>query len=248
MSLRLFIAALLTCISLRGSAQALVYTNESDFSAALLSISAFTNNFTNLGYVGQLIHPLRAGGTNAGYVITTLPQLELMVYDGNISTVETNTVINISCVSSNITALGGLFYCVDTNDAQVDGTLGLTLSDGTSTNVDAPAAEPPQFIGFISSGPLITSLAVSNVSGSGYPALTHFYAVPDPPPSISVSSASTAIISWPAIPTAYILESSPALTGSGWSNSVANFQQSSNRVQASVPISSGAAFFRLKHP
>jgi hypothetical protein len=227
---------------------ALIYTNQSDFTNAIVSVPEFTNNFTNLGYVGQLIHPLHSGGTNVGYYITTVPPLNLMVYDGNIATADTNDTILISFVSSNVTAVSGLFYCVDTNDVQVDGTVTLTLSDGTVTNVDSASGGAPQFVGFVSTGLLITSLSLSNSSGAGYPAMMQLCVVPDPPPSIAVSSVKTVTISWPAIPTAYILQSSANVAGPIWSNTRASLHQLSNQVQATVPATTNAAFFRLSHP
>jgi hypothetical protein len=72
--------------------------------------------------------------------------------------------------------------------------------------------------------------------------------VPDPPPSIAVSSVKTVTISWPAIPTAYILQSSANVAGPIWSNTRASLHQLSNQVQATVPATTNAAFFRLSHP
>ena len=228
--------------------QCLIYTNETDFVTAAAGSPTFLNDFTNDWYdFGQWIHPLWAGNGSAGYWLTTIPALNLVTFDGAVSTYDTNDEILIHFASSNVVAVGGWLYSADADAVPATGTVTLLLNDGTTTNVDSEVGGQPAFIGFFSTGPIITSLVVSNAAGGGYPALAHFYAVADPTPAIALTSARTAVVSWAATPARYVLQVSSSPNGQNWVNAGATIQQAGGRIQALVPTSNTMGFFRLSH-
>jgi len=261
MKRRIFIRAPLTvitrslalaCALLAGARPALgvttVYTNETDFVTAVGALPTLLNEFTNFDSLGWLAHPVQVNSNGISYYITSQPNLlQLVAFDGALSTTDTNYGIAVSFTSGNVTGAGGYFYAADSNGAPVSGVVTVGLSDGTVTNVVSPPTGPAPFVGFLTGGPLLTSLSVSYVSGVGTPALAHFYAIEGIPPiSISLVAQTNLLVSWYAEPTNYILQSASRLPATNWATISATPSLVRTQFQVLLPISGPAEFFRLK--
>lgn len=224
-----------------------IFTNGTDFLTAVGNLPIFLNEFTNFGYLGWLAHPINANDNGIGYRITSQPPVELVAFDGAVSTYSTNDNIVVTFTTGNVTGAGGYFYTADQDATAISGTVTISLSDGTVTNVTSSSGQPAPFLGFLSDGPLLSSLTITNSSGDGFPALTHFYVVdPVPSPSIALAGTGRLLLSWPAGATGLLLEASPTGQGGTWTNVTFIPQTVANQVQTFVPVSSKTAFFRLK--
>ena len=242
------VLAVWLCPGPAGAATA-VYTNEAAFLEAVGNLPIFLNELTNFGYQGWLAHPIKATSNGISYQIASEPPVHLVAFAGAVSTRSTNDGMIVSFTSENVTGTGGYFYAADADAAPVSGTVTMSLSDGTVTNVTSSAGQPPPFIGFLSDGPLLQFLTITNASGDAYPALAHFYAIdPVPSPSIASTGAGGLLISWSAASTGLVLEASEGVSGTVWTNVDLKPQTVSNQFQVALPISGRAGFFRLKKP
>lgn len=100
--------------------------------------------------------------------------------NGALSTNNPNESLILTFTGSPVTAIGGIFFPTDNAGRPANGTVTVTLSDGsTSTIVNDASA----FQGFISASP-IASLQVFTSGGGVWPSVDHLYvgaaAVPEP--------------------------------------------------------------------
>ena len=226
-----------------------VYTNETDFIAAIGSLPTVLNEFTNSTYFGWLAHPIQVYTNAIGYWIASQPPVRLVGFDGALSTHDTNDGILVTFTSSNVTGVGGYFYAADNNAAPVSGSVLVRLSDGTEATVASSAGAPPSFVGFLSDGPILTNLVITNVSATAYPALGHLYVVDGiPSPSITMLAPPNLLISWYAAPTGFVLQTSADLRGTSWTNVSSTPQLNNNQFQVVLPRSDRMGFFRLVKP
>lgn len=230
------------------AAAASLYTTEPSFVAAIGASQSYLNDLNDLTVQERFAHPLGYSANGFAYSIITNPQFHLVSLIGALTTADTNAEIDVSFTSGNVRAVGGWFYLTDSNGAPVSGSVTITLSDGTTAGVGVSSNAPP-FTGFVSSGPLITLLAVRSEAAGGYPTLDHFY-VAEGIPALSVAPAETnrLVLSWPAPATGYVLESSPRLPAVAWTNVAPAPEQLGDRMRVVVPAPDAAGFYRLhKH-
>jgi hypothetical protein len=221
-----------------------VYTNESDFITAAGSLPIVLNEFTNSAYFGWLAHPIQTYTNGISYWIASQPPVRLVGFDGALSTHDTNDGILVMFTSTNIMGVGGYFYAADSSAVPISGSVTVSLNDGTVTDISSLSGSPASFVGFLSDGPALTTLTVTNTSGVGYPALSHFSLVSAiPTPSIT-PARSNVLISWDAA-AGFVLQTSPIMEGASWSNVNLAPQLTNNRCQLFVPLSQRAAFFRV---
>jgi hypothetical protein len=224
-----------------------VYTNEADFVAAIGILPVSLNEFTNQDDVGWLAHPIHSAMNGIDYSISSQPLLLLVGFAGALSTRDTNDEILVTFNSANVTGVGGYFYSADANAAPIAGSVTVSLSDGTTTNLVIQSGMPLPFTGFLSDGPLFTSFVVTNTSGTGNPALALFYAVDGiPTPVITLTGTNSLLISWYAAPAGFVLQASPDSTRGTWTNVGTSPLQIDTQFQVLVPNSGPAGFFRLK--
>lgn len=245
--LALLAAILVVAVAPTAKAAITIYTNESDFVSAIGLLPNFVNDFSNDVYYGWLVHSVKANSNGISYAIISSPPLYLYGFPGVFSTVDTNDQIVVDFTSGNVTGAGGYFYSADTNAVPTDGSVTITLSDGTSTNVPSAVGEVASFTGFLSDGPVMTSLSVSNSSGTGFPAMAHFYAVDGIPGlSLTVTSTNMLLLSWFCQPTGFVVQASSQPFGGGWTNLSLTPQLVETQFQTLIPLTGQAGFFRLK--
>jgi hypothetical protein len=225
-----------------------VYTNELDFLAAMGTLPVFLNDFTNFDYLGQLVHSIHASQGGISYSIFSQPPLHAVAFDGAVSTINTNDRIVVTFTSTNVTAVGGLFFASDTNATPVSGSVTLSLSDGTQIQVGSSQGAPAPFAGFVSDGPLIEFLTLTNGTSDAYPALSHLYVAGPPALSIALKGSAGLLISWSAKPTGYVLQAVSDLPGSNWTDVSVQPQTVSNQLQVIVPGTGTAGFYRVRKP
>jgi hypothetical protein len=226
-----------------------IYTNEADFIAAIGSLPTVLNEFTNSAYYGWLAHPIQVYTNGISYWIASQPPVRLVGFDGTLSTHDTNDGILVTFTSSNVTGLGGYFFAADSNAAPVSNSVLVRLSDGTETTVASSAGSPPSFAGFLSDGPILTNLIVTNVSSTAYPALSHLYVIDGiPSPTITLKAPSDILISWYAAATGFVLQASRDLAPNSWTNVNSTPQSNNNQLQVALPRSDKMGFFRLVKP
>ena len=246
----LWVAGLCVCAlgsGLAARAATTVYTNEVDFLAATVGLPACLNEFTNLDYYGPLAHSIRISTNGIGFYLATAPRLHLTAFPGALSTVETNDQIVATFTSGNVTGVGGWFFSADTNAAPATGAVTLTLSSGDTATVASSAGNPAAFFGFVSDGPIFTSLSVTNSAGGGFPALGHVYVVDGiPAPVVKLNAGGGLLISWGAAPAGFGLQGASSVNGSGWTNVTQTPQTNGNEIEVTLPAAAGAGFFRLK--
>jgi hypothetical protein len=230
------------------SAATVIYTNEADFVAAVGLQPIILNEFTNSDDLGWLAHPIQANSNGISYYITSQPNLlQLVGFDGALSTTDTNYGIAVTFTSGNVTGVGGHFFAADSNGAPLSGVVTVSLSDGTVTNLVSPSGGPVPFVGFLTDGLPFSSLNISYVSGGGTPALAHFY-VADGVPALSIALAArtNVLVSWYAAPTGFVLQAASRLQTTNWTTFSAKPQLVQTQFQMLVPISGPTEFFRLK--
>jgi hypothetical protein len=231
----------------RLAAATTIYTNGADFVTAIGILPMSLNEFTNQDEVGWLAHPIHSSLNGISYSITTQPALRLVGFEGAFSARDTSDEIVATFTSGNVTGVGGYFYPADTNAAPISGSVTVSVSDGTVTNLTILAGAPLPFLGFLSDGPLFTSVTVTNTSGIGYPALAHFYVIDGiPSPTITLTGANGLLISWYAAPTGFVLQASSNPYALTWTNVEVKPQEINTQFQVSLPLSGPAGFFRLK--
>jgi hypothetical protein len=229
-----------------------VYTNESDFVSAIGILPTFVNDLAALGdtnstYPQWLAHTVKGSSNGISYYVASSPPIHLMAFSGALSTLDTNDQIDVTFTSGNVTGAGGYLYSGDTNAVATDGVVTITLSDGTTTNVPTASGAAPPFTGFLSDGPLITSLSITNSSGAGFPTLAHFYAVDGIPGiSMTVTLTNSLVISWYCQPTGFVVQASSRPFGGTWTNLNLTPKLVGTQFQTVVPIGGSAGFFRLK--
>ena len=223
-----------------------VYTNEADFVAATTGLPGYLNEFTNFEYYGELAHAVRVATNGIAYSLTTLPPLSMISFPGVISTVDTNDQVLMTFTSGNVTAVGGWFFTADTNATPADGSVTLTLTNGPSFTVSSVAGQPAPFAGFVSDGPIFTSMTVSNSVGNGPPALSHLYVVDGIPSPSLLAAGNNLVISWSSAPTGFVLQATADLKGGNWTNVSQVPQAAGDNLEVTLPASGAAAFFRLK--
>lgn len=232
-----------------GAAATAIYTNETDFIAAAAQQPASLNEFADIGYLGQLAHPVQSNTNGISYYVTSQPNLHVVAFNGGLSTVETNDQLVATFTSANVAGVGGKFFAADANGTVLPGTVTVTVSDGTVAAATSSAGTPAPFLGFLTTGPLLTSLTLSNSSATGLPAMAHFYAVAGVPvPSIARGQNGSLLISWFGAPTGYVLQAAAQFPGGTWTNVPLTPQVVSNQVQVLLPSSGAAGFFRLLKP
>jgi hypothetical protein len=224
---------------------ATVYTNEADFVQAIGALQSFLNNFDDLTASEWYVHPLIYSSNGLEYAITSIPYLYIFSLVGAVSTEQTNDIIEVSMTSTNVRMAGGWFYLTDTNGNPTAGTVTVALSDGT-TNVIASSTNAPVFRGYVSSGPILTNLAIQSDTAGGFPTLDHYYvAEGEPTFAAPVIATNTMILSWPAPATGYVLQSATNLLDTNWTAAPFVPQDVNDQWQVAVPLSGTSSFYRL---
>ena len=241
-------AAILFWLATASSVRAdVVYTNETDFLAALGASPGFLNDFSDLTESDQFVHPLNYSSNTFAYSITTLPPLYLLSITGALSTVNPTDDILVTFTSGNVRAAGGWCYLVDSDAAPVTGSVSATFSNSAQVTVTNDGAAPTSFIGFISSSTAITSLTIHGATTGAYPALDHFYVAEAAAALIARRvSVNTLLLAWPAPIGGYDLQSSSQPRGAQWTNVPVVPEQVGDQMQVTVPVSTGRMFFRLQ--
>ena len=227
---------------------ATVYTNETQFVAAIGAFPVFLNDFTNPADVGQWVHPLNACQNGICYSIISQPPLYLIDFEGALSTVHTNDQIVVEFTTGNVRAIGGDFFAADTNASPASGVVRVTPNDGTAIDIVSQSNTAPRFLGLASTGP-ITSLVVQARSPGTYPAMGHFYAaVGIPSPAVSLTASNRLMLSWPATFSGCVLQSNLDLGGRDWADVPLTPLQVGSSLEVIVPRPRNPTFFRLRVP
>jgi hypothetical protein len=225
-----------------------VYTNEADFVAAIGFSPVLVNDFPNRGYVGLMGHPFTACQDTMCYALYSEPPVHLVAFNGSFSTDETNDQIVVTFTTGNVWAVGGRFCVADENGVPTIGSSRVSVSDGTAVDLVTQSNAVPMFVGFVSSGGLLTSLVLQGTGTNAYPAMTHLTAasVLVPSPIISKTAGSNLIISWAAGFTNYTLQSSPSPAGGGWTALGSPYVPTNGSTSVVLPVTADKAFFRLQ--
>lgn len=153
-ALPILFSVLLAAVTARAATA--VYTDQTAFLAAL-SPAYYQESFEGLEQYTALDSPLSfsqgglsylasVGDGSAFYNVGRLDDVWLST-----DSIGQSIIFNFS--SGNINAIGGFLFLSDSDGSATNGTITLTLNDGTvATNIDA--SEDTSFIGFISDAPL----------------------------------------------------------------------------------------------
>jgi hypothetical protein len=225
-----------------------VYTNEADFVAAIGVSPVFVNDFPNRGYNGPMAHPFTACQNTICYSVYSEPPVHLVAFGGSFATAETNDQIVVTFTTGNVWAAGGRFYVADENGVPTIGSSRVSVSDGTAVDLVIQSNAVPMFVGFVSSGGLLTSLVLQGTGTSAYAAMTHLTAasVLVPSPIISKTAGNNLMISWAAGYTNCSLQSSPDPLGGGWTELGPSYAPTNGSTAVVLPVSADKAFFRLQ--
>lgn len=181
-------AAFLAGFSAQGAA---VYTSLASFNAAIQG-GAYVEDFESFipGPLDFLSSYDFSGGTGPiEYTISSDEMLyiaSLPTPTQALTTFQFNTPVVITFTTPNVTAVGGEFFILQGDESPVDGTISVTLNDGTisSHDVTSHASGSLDYLGFTTTAPnFIQSITLNAVSGhySTVDNLTvGFAAVPEP--------------------------------------------------------------------
>ncbi|MBL9135959.1 MAG: PEP-CTERM sorting domain-containing protein [Verrucomicrobiales bacterium] len=170
---------------------AAVYTSLSSFNAAIQG-GAYFEDFEGLaaGPLDFLSTYDFSGGTGP-IQYTASANVELyvaMLPDSSkaLTTIQFNNSLVLSFTTPNITAVGGEFFLLDGNESPANGTISVTLNDGSTSSFDvnSHASGSLDYLGFTTTAPnYIQSITLNGVSGQ-YSAVNNltvgFAAVPEP--------------------------------------------------------------------
>lgn len=241
-----FLASALLAWAPAGRA-AQVLSSEADFLAALGASERCVNDFPNSDHVGQVTHPYVSGCGGFSYTVTTTPPLQLYALPGALSAVDTNDTLRFTFTTANVRTIGGLVYASDVSGVLTNGAVRLALSDGTEATVNSAAQAPAPFVGFVSSGPLLTNLTVRCETPGAYPTITHLFVAEGWPwLRIALTTSNTLAIVWPAPATGYRLEAASEIPSAPWDEAAPPPTTLGAWKQVLLALPSQPTFFRLR--
>ncbi len=163
-------------------AQSTIYTSSATF-LSQLQPGYYSENFNTLS--GTFNSPLAFNSGAFSYTANAGGGDQPIYTNGAIigNTFE-NQAFTFSITSGNVTAIGGTFLVNDINDIPLAALLTITLSDGTTTTFTT-STNGNDFRGFVSPGPVITSLTLSASGVATFNSVNDFTvgissAVPEP--------------------------------------------------------------------
>ncbi|HMO36211.1 MAG TPA: PEP-CTERM sorting domain-containing protein [Gemmatales bacterium] len=162
-------------------AQSTIYTSAASF-LPLVAPGSYTETFT--GNSGNFDNGLTFSFNGFTYTIDAGPGLEPIFRDGLIiGNTFDNEAFTFTFTSNNVTAIGGNFVITDVSGNPLIATISITLSDGTNTTYTTNG-ELDEYRGFISPGPVITSLTLAAPGAANFNTVDNFTvgvsAVPEP--------------------------------------------------------------------
>jgi hypothetical protein len=178
---KVFCAAALLCAAAAAQADITVYTSQADFLAAVQAPG--TDSYDDL-----ILAPLgEALSRNAGaytYNVYSATGLYGAGGSGGDYWLSNNTAIApivFSGFSPGVTAFGGNFFASDVLGQYTTGNLILTAIDGTALSYGLAGAATTDFLGFVSTSPLV-AVTLATDGGAGYwpTANNVVLAVPEP--------------------------------------------------------------------
>ncbi len=170
-----------------GSAVAgsVVYTNQAKFLTDSGAGPSSKNDFSDLiGFDGPVFNPYGSGqsSTYKGpvYSISSPPDAGYYMLNGAIGAFD-GPELQINMLAGGATGVGANFYGVNANSNFREAVMLVGLSDGTTNSIFAQNLT--DFLGFVTSGPLITYVQIRNPNFSVdglYPSMDNLYVVPEP--------------------------------------------------------------------
>ena len=183
MKTTLFLLGSVLLAVLPASGTTTIYTNQASFLAAL-DPGSYDETFDGFIQGNTLPSPLNFSQGGFGYSAAVADgspfYTEGVPGDTYLSTNTDARAIVFTPTGGNINAIGGDFFLTDTLGAFFQGTVSLSLDDGTTTTLTNPAGTG--FLGFISSVP-IGSLTFTSPAAPGYATVNNLIvgqAVPEP--------------------------------------------------------------------
>jgi hypothetical protein len=188
----------LGCFSVQS---AVVYNSLASFNAAIQG-GSYVEDFEGFtpGPVGFDFSWDFSGGTGPIEYQISLPSSEVLyVAEGtggnqSFTTIAFETPMTIEFITPNVTAVGGEFFVLGFDENPGNGTLSVTLNDGStfSTSVNSHASGGLDYLGFTTTAPnFIQSITLGTVTGK-YTAIDNltagFAAVPEPAVIASLSA------------------------------------------------------------
>jgi hypothetical protein len=178
---KVFSAVALLCAAAAAQADITVYTSQADFLAAVQAPGVDTYDDLTIAPYGEAL------GRNAGaytYNVYAATGLWGAGGAGGDYWLSNNTAIAplvFSGFSGGVTAFGGNFFTSDVLGQYTTGNLVLTAIDGTALSYGLAGAASTDFLGFVSTSPLV-AVTIATDGGAGYwpTANNVVLAVPEP--------------------------------------------------------------------
>lgn len=162
------------------TAQSTVYTTSATFLPHVLA-GFYTETFT--GGDGTYNSPLAFSLNGFSYTVSAAGGASPLFRSGDyLGNTFTNQSLTFTMTSGNVRAIGGNFSITDVDGTPVAAQITIGLSDGTIANFTTSTAGD-DYRGFVSPGPVITSLVISAPGAGNFNAvdnLTVGAAVPEP--------------------------------------------------------------------
>ena len=141
------------------------FTSSASFLASV-SAGSYTNDFN--GLVNPPPGPVLFAGN--GFAYSAFAASDIYLAGGFLGTNQVNETLTITFTGSSVTAVGANFYATDISDVFQSVAMTITLSDGTIETF-TPTSVANSYRGFVSQGPVITSLVLSGAGASVYAGL-----------------------------------------------------------------------------
>jgi hypothetical protein len=173
-----------------GGAKAGLIFDQATFVASLQP-GYYLEDFSSLVGPGVIPAPLNFSGGGFAYTATApgdFYAVQTPSGSGNyvLSTSSAADTITLTFTSGNVTAVGGYFFVTDLFGDIAPGAITLQFSDGTQVNLTNQ--DLSTFTGYLSEGPLITSLLIfaSQADGEAWPTVDNLYVGAGIPPENGV--------------------------------------------------------------
>ena len=160
----LLVTLLLLGTAISAHAGLIIYTDRSEFLAALDDMEIMNDDFNNLDdeYYGNPV--IRGEETPFEYMLQSSTIVGLLSIGDLLTTLYPNSAIEFSAAESSLSAIGGDFGLTDYNGETDPGVLEIGLQDGSTYALNL--ADGMTFFGVIGVGEAITSLTMGSASKS----------------------------------------------------------------------------------
>jgi hypothetical protein len=174
-------AAALLCAAAAAQADITVYTSYADFLAAVQAPGVDTYDDLTIDPYGETLHRSAGAFTYDVYSSTGLWGAGGAGGDYWLSNNRRTNPIVYSNFGSGVTAFGGNFFASDVTGQYTTGNLLLTAIDGSALSYSLAGATPTDFLGFVSTAPLL-AVSLGTDGGAYWPTANNLVlaAVPEP--------------------------------------------------------------------